>query len=41
LASHLQIDADLDPDPAYNFVAETDPAYHVDADPDQFDEDLD
>jgi hypothetical protein len=42
LACHLQIDADPDPDPAYYFVANTDPGDHLDPDPDptfQFDAD--
>ncbi len=42
MASHLQIDADSDPDPAYDLDADPDPAYHFDADPDpafQFDPD--
>ncbi len=40
MACHLQLDSDMDPDPAYHFDADMDPnlAYHVgtcvDADPD-------
>ncbi len=34
LASHLQIDADLNPDPAYHIDEDPHPTFQFDADPD-------